>query len=276
LRSASSSSPFASRSVCVGTCGFSYDDWVGPFYPEGMPRARWFDYYAAEFSCLEVNVSYYTWLSLQAVRSLASRAPGGFRFAVKLHRSLTHGKLEGLDEGIRASKVQNEPFGDMLSTHLAQFPHGFGPTPANWERLNRLAEGIEPLTLEFRNSAWQESGVKEQLAGMGVSLCVVDEPSLDGLMKFEPAALAPPAYVRLHGRNAEKWYEHEKPHERYDYLYSEAELSALAPAIAAMSERAAETLVFFNNHYGAQAVANARQMAVLLGVATKPTQPGLF
>ncbi len=212
------------------------------------------------------------------MRSLAERAPEGFAFSIKLHRSLTHGKKDDLDESIRATAEQNRIFeaSGSLATHLAQFPNSFRPNDENWERLSRMADGIRPLTLEFRNSEWQTEQALDRLRGLKVSLCCADQPQLEGLLEFRPELLSSPAYVRLHGRNAEKWYGHEKAWQRYDYLYSEDELLELKPPIEALANKAKETMVVFNNHYGAQAVTNARQMAELLGVPTKPVQGKLL
>jgi uncharacterized protein YecE (DUF72 family) len=97
-----------------------------------------------------------------------------------------------------------------------------------------------------------------------------------GLPKFSKDLSGDVAYVRLHGRNAAKWYEHDHAYERYDYLYSVKEIERIAEDISAMTERAKESFVFFNNHYGAQAVTNARQLADVLGIATKPAESSLF
>jgi uncharacterized protein YecE (DUF72 family) len=258
--------------VLVGTSGFSYDDWVGPFYPKSVPKSKWFDYYAREFSCLEINASYYTWMSTRAVESLVNRAPVGFCFSVKLHRSLTHGK-EDIGEGIRATLEQNRPIEGPV--HLAQFPNGFRPSAATWARIEALAE-LPNLVVEFRHSGWQSDETYRRLGSLSVSLCAVDSPRIAGLPKFSDVITGSIAYVRMHGRNAEKWYEHDHAFERYNYLYSEKEIGELAKDVSVMSERSRDTLVFFNNHYGAQAVVNARQLAAELGVATKTSQNSLF
>jgi uncharacterized protein YecE (DUF72 family) len=72
------------------------------------------------------------------------------------------------------------------------------------------------------------------------------------------------AYLRFHGRNAARWWKHDEPWERYDYLYSPAELQEWIPAILKLSAQAKTTFVFFNNHHAGQAVINARILAELL------------
>ena len=210
MKSASSKERSASN-IRIRTSGFSYDDWVGPFYPKGLPKSKWFDYYAQEFDCLEINASYYTWMSTRALESLTNRAPAGFRFAIKLHRSLTHGK-DDLAHGIMATGEQNRPLDDPV--HLAQFPNSFKPSEKTWPRVEALS-ALPRLVLEFRNSAWQSEETYGRLRKLNVTLCAVDGPNLDGLPKFTKNVTGEITYTRLHGRNAEKWYEHERAFERY-------------------------------------------------------------
>lgn len=258
----------ASMALRIGASGFSYDDWVGPFYPPGLKKTERFEYYAKIFDTVEINVSYYTWLSMTAVRSLVSRAPEGFAFSIKLHRSLTHEKDEKLEHGIVATIEQNKPMKDAgaLIAQLAQFPNRFTPTAKNWGRIEKMAESLSPLALEFRNAEWQRDEVRARLAKLPVSLCAVDQPMLTGLLEFDDTVQGKLAYIRLHGRNAKMWYEHQHAWQRYDYLYSQLELSDLAEKVDKMNERAQDTVVYFNNHYGGQAVTNARQLAEKMGV----------
>jgi uncharacterized protein YecE (DUF72 family) len=258
--------------IQIGTSGFSYDDCVGPFYPKATPKSKWFDYYVREFSCLEINATYYTWMSTQAMESLASRAPVDFRFAIKLNKSLTHQKGDP-SEGIKATIEQNLPIEDPV--HLAQFPNGFRPSEESWKRIEALSE-LDCLVVEFRHIDWQTKETTGRLRDLGISLCSVDAPKIKGLPEFSKELTGEIAYIRLHGRNAEKWYEHDHAFERYNYLYSYNEITKLAEDIAEMSERANDAVVFFNNPYGAQAVTNARQLAEVLGVATTPSQDALF
>lgn len=242
-----------------------------------MKKHRWFDYYAQEFNALEVNASYYAWLSAKAVGSLIERAPSGFRFAVKLNKEVTHQK-KALNECLRATFEQNRPFAEAgcLASQLAQFPNGFRPTDENWSRVESIVETLDPVTLEFRHDEWQTPESMARLADLRASLCAVDQPRLEGLLEFDDTVIGALAYARFHGRNAAMWYEHERAWQRYDYLYSESEVKELTASVRKMSEKAKETLVFFNNHYGAQAITNARQMSVHLGRPTRERQPRLF
>jgi len=256
-----------SRSIRIGTSGFSYDDWIGVFYPPSLPKGRWLEFYSARFDCLEINSTYYEWLASRVMENFANRVPASFRFSVKLHHSLTHERKE-LQKGVFATIEQNKPLtqSDVLATQLAQFPPSFRNTKASWEWLKRLSDGIKPLTVEFRHASWQIPETMENLRKMDVSYCCVDQPKLPGLLQWQPVVTVSPAYVRFHGRNAENWHVHEHAWQRYNYLYSEEQLSERATDVLEMSRHACETLIFFNNHYAAQAIVNARQFAKILGI----------
>lgn len=248
--------------IRIGTAGFSYDDWRGPFYPPKLPKTKWFDFYTENFDCLEINSSYYSWLGTKTTSSLVSRAPRDFLFTLKLHGSITHERAD-LDHGIRATLDQNRVFAEnnMLGAHLAQFPNSFHRTEENEHYVRRLADGLEKLCIEFRHSSWAHSA--EVLREIGAGWVTVDEPPLRGLLGWLPHVTLAIAYFRFHGRNAAKWYAHERAFERYDYLYSEEELEGRVHDVLAAAGQARTTFAVFNNHYGAQAVTNARQLKLL-------------
>ena len=154
-----------------------------------------------------------------------------------------------------------------LACILAQFPWSFKPSPASLRLVGKLRQKLDPIPLvvEFRRSGWEDPGNIAFLAEEGIALCAVDEPRLRGLFPPLAAVTAPIAYVRFHGRNGRAWWNHEQPHERYDYLYSRGQLEEWVPRIRKMAGEAERTFVFTNNHYNAQAVANAKMLIELLG-----------
>ncbi|HSB90887.1 MAG TPA: DUF72 domain-containing protein, partial [Anaerolineales bacterium] len=90
--------------IRLGTSGFSYDDWVGPFYPAELPKRDWLSFYAQQFDTVELNVTYYRVPGRKTVEGWIPKTPGGFLFSVKAPGSLTHERLEpdpaGFLEGI--------------------------------------------------------------------------------------------------------------------------------------------------------------------------------
>jgi uncharacterized protein YecE (DUF72 family) len=97
-----------------------------------------------------------------------------------------------------------------------------------------------------------------------MGFCCVDEPPLKGLMPPVAVATSPVAYVRFHGRNAAKWWQHEQAWERYDYTYSEQELETWIPRLKELAATSPLTLVYANNHYKGQSVDTIHKLEKLL------------
>jgi len=249
----------------LGTSGFSYDDWIGPVYPENLPRWKWLSYYANEFNTVELNVTYYRLPTVKIATGWVERTPDDFTFSVKAHRSLTHERKKP-DFQLYQESLEPLVESGKLACVLAQFPHSFHPTPTNWDYLQLIREGLPelPLVVEFRNSTWVTEQTFEQLQTMNLGFCCVDEPGLKGLMPPIARTTGPVAYVRFHGRNAERWWKHDQAWERYDYTYSEPELSEWIPRLHQLEATAPLTLVYANNHYRGQSVDTLRKLKRLL------------
>lgn len=253
--------------IRVGTSGYKYDDWVGYFYPEGLSERDWLEFYARNFNTVEINSSFYTILPPSTSAHLVRKVPEGFDFAIKAHRSFTHDRT--VDESILQSFQESlKPFAqsNKLGCVLLQFPWEFKYEPSNLDYLVRVCELLAdyPLVVEFRNIGWIKDEVFEFLRDYNIGFCCVDEPRLKGLIPPIAVATSDIGYVRFHGRNKEKWWQHEHPWERYDYLYSEDEIAEWVPKIQRIAESTERCYVFFNNHYQGKAAINARMLMKLL------------
>lgn len=252
--------------IRFGSSGFSYKDWVGPFYPEGLPQREWLAYYAREFDTVEVNMTFYRPPAAKTLAAWAERTPPGFLFAVKAHRSLTHERqapdFEGFTQGLLPLREAGK-----LACVLAQFPQSFHPTPPNRDYLARLRAGLGdlPAVVEFRDAAWATAETYAHLRELNLGFACLDEPRLKGLMLPLAVATGPVAYVRFHGRNARQWYRHEHGWQRYNYSYTREELAEWVPRLRALDSAAPLTLVYFNNAWQGQGLANAKALRELLG-----------
>jgi uncharacterized protein YecE (DUF72 family) len=251
----------------IGTSGYSYDDWVGPFYPPDLDKKEWLAYYAREFSAVEINFTYYRLPNRWTLANMAKKTPDGFCFTVKASQELTHERgdnAEAFGKFVEALQPLREmaKFGCIL----AQFPFSFHATPENRDYVRALRERFAdlPVVVELRNAAWLGPETFDLLREHRLGFCAVDEPRLPGLIPPVAAVTSEIAYVRFHGRNAAKWWQHEQAYERYDYTYRPAELQEWAPKIKEMAQTAAQTFVFSNNHWQGQAVDTARQLRLLL------------
>jgi uncharacterized protein YecE (DUF72 family) len=251
--------------IRFGTSGFSYADWVGPFYPEGLPRAEWLGYYAQQFDTVELNVTYYRVPGRKTVESWISKTPDHFLFSVKAPGSLTHERIDPDPTPFRDG-VAPLAEANRMACVLAQFPHSFRPAPSNWDYLAHLREGLAdvPLVVEFRNRSWLTDETFDRLQELHLGYCCVDEPALPGLIPPVARVTGPVGYVRFHGRNARQWWNHEQAWQRYDYTYSTEELRGWVPKIRQLEAEAALTLVYANNHYRGQAADTIRKLRDML------------
>lgn len=255
-------------SIRVGCAGYSYDDWVGPFYPEGLPKERRLEWYAQTFSLLELNFSYYAMPKKAHLDSLRASVPEEFRFSIKAHGSLTHQRTD--DWKARAQEFSEAIKGleNKLCGVLLQFPYSFHYTEANRRYLADLVEALSgpELFVEFRNTEWERQQVIDGMRRRELNRVLVDAPELRGLPgRFEGGEELPTsrAYLRLHGRNAENWWSGTNV-TRYAYNYSGDELRALAKRLESVT--APEIFVVFNNHANARAPFNALELLKFIEV----------
>lgn len=251
----------------LGTSGFSYADWVGRVYPEGMPKREWLVYYAREFNTCEVNSTYYAIPGLATTQALADKTGAGFLFSIKANQKMTHQRED--NAAVFESFCQMlEPIREAgkLGCILAQFPYSFKPDKANWRYLGTLKErlGGLPVVVEFRHAGWLRREVFGYLKSLDLGFCCVDEPRLSNLMPPMDEVTSGTGYIRFHGRNAAKWWEHEQAWERYDYTYSAEELGEWLPRIRKVDSLAERTFIFANNHWRGQSVDTIRQLRLML------------
>ncbi|MDP6802608.1 MAG: DUF72 domain-containing protein [Gemmatimonadota bacterium] len=254
--------------VLVGTSGYSFPDWKGPFYPPGTRNTDMLPHYATRFSVVEVNTTYYRMPDTKLLGRMVDRTPDGFRFIVKAYRGMTHDPAEWKSGAIC------DPFVDALqpmreagrfSGVLLQFPWRFRNTPRSRRHLADLRRRLPeiPLFVEFRREEWAREAVYRFMEDHRLGWCSADEPNLPGLLPPVHQVTNGTGYVRLHGRNRDAWWGRSGK-DRYDYLYSDKELTDWAKKIRHAAGQADRTFVFFNNCYAGQAAENARVMQELV------------
>jgi len=227
--------------IYVGTSGYSYADWVGPYYPADLPKQEWLSFYAQEFQASELNFTYYRVPSPWTLERIAQKTPGGFIFTVKATQQMTHGREDNekiFAQFCAALKPLQEA--DKFGCVLAQFPYSFHNNEQSQEylRLFRERMGDLPVVVEFRNREWIKPEVFDLLRELSFGFCCVDQPRFESLIPPIAEATGPIAYVRFHGRNAAKWWRHDEAWERYDYTYTTEELAEWVPKIKKLDEQA--------------------------------------
>ncbi|PZM63858.1 DUF72 domain-containing protein [Paenibacillus dendritiformis] len=260
--------------LLIGTAGYSYEDWKGVYYPEGLDKKERLSFYAREFPFTEVNSSFYAMPNRFMLYHMREKTPEHFQFVIKAYRGMTH-KREDNEQHFHDFKEALKPLIEVgkLGCVLAQFPTSFRNRDENRDYLKEFKElmGDIPVVVEFRHEEWIDERIFDLLEEEQLGYVCVDEPQFKTLVPPIIRATGPIGYIRFHGRNYKKWWHHKETHERYDYLYSENELADWVPNIRKLAERTEKTFVSMNNHYRAQAVINGRMLREMLTEEVVPT-----
>lgn len=256
--------------IRIGTAGWSYDDWNGVVYPATGRRLDPLEYLAHYFDTIEINSPFYRIPPESHARSWTRRVRTNpsFRFTTKVYRGFTHESKFPSAEDIAGFKAYLDRLAeeDRLGALLLQFPWSFKDGEPARARLRQLNEIFAPYprALEVRHASFQNAAFQRWLLEEGISLVNIDQPLFHDSVKPEAVVTGPVGYVRFHGRNYGKWFQHEESWERYDYLYSPKELAPWVERIRSM-EAAREIYVITNNHFRGQAAVNALELKQMLG-----------
>jgi uncharacterized protein YecE (DUF72 family) len=276
----------------IGTSGWNYPagrgSWNGIFYPDPRDRPAGFDelrYYAERFNTVEINSTFYGQPRASASVGWVKRTPPGFEFAVKLYQKFTHPNLVRDKTAISpadvdAFKAGIEPLvaANRLGPLLAQFPASFKDSPEARDYLDWLLGTFadHDVAVELRHRSWSDDApaIFDLLYAHGAAWTQIDEPKFRFSIRQD---LMPNVkgfyYLRLHGRNAEQWWEHDRSEDRYNYLYSEEELVPFAQAVTTARALVKRQYVYMNNHFAAQAVADAAVLRHLLDEPVDKAMP---
>lgn len=249
--------------ILLGTQGWNYSAWVGPFYPEGTRPADYLRLYARAFGTVEVDSTFYAVPPEKTLRAWAERVPDRFVFALKMPREITHERqLGGCGDRLAEFVDRVRALGPKLGPVLIQLGPDFGP-----EKRERL-EGFLPLlprdvqfAIEFRRARWLDPGLLELLRAHRVALALTDGPwvSRERMIALAAHPTADFAYVR--------WMGPDRKIEDYSRIAvdREHELGMWAVGLAALAARVTAVHGYFNNHFQGHSPASAREMQALLG-----------
>lgn len=265
--------------VWVGTSGWSYDDWDGHVYPRGTAAGDRLPTYALRFPTVEIDSTYYRDPAPAVVKGWIekTRELQRFEFSVKVPKTLTHEALVDASSGIVSRIAQGwrvlvaDPLADAgrLGAILLQLSPAIVRKGSALERLDVALSALKPhrCAVEFRNHTWHseepmlDPDTIALLDAHNAAAVVVDGPPFPPIV----AGAADHAFVRFHGRNADRWHKKETYYgERYDYAYSEAELDPWAKRLAELARERRDVRIYFNNHVEGKAFRNAEQFEALL------------
>jgi uncharacterized protein YecE (DUF72 family) len=264
----------------IGTAGWSYNDWVPTFYPRGQTTSfDWLNFYSSYFNTVEVNATYYAYLSPKTAEGWVKKTIDNddFKFTIKLHQDFTYKKLftpqnvTAITDNLNILSREDK-FGGLL----CQFPYSFGFNEGAIAHIKTLKEIFNDykLFIEVRHTSWNKPDVIKYFKEADLSFCVIDQPQISNSISFNPVVTNDILYVRLHGRNVKEWYNSIQnfsvdqksvdQNARYDYLYTPGELIELRNKIIEGKDKVKSIYIIFNNHPKGNAPANAFEMLQLL------------
>lgn len=229
--------------IYIGTSGWNYKHWLGPFYPEKFPATKMLGYYAQHFDTVEINATHYHLPSFKSFDTWRDTTPRDFVFAAKASRFTTHMKK------LKAPKASTEKF----FVRVNKLEQKLGPIlfqlPPRWKvNLERLSDFLSAMpkehryTFEFRDKSWFNDKVYELLRQHNIALCIYHMAGWDSPMEVT----ADFVYVRLHGTESQ-----------YGGSYPDTALKDWARRIRRWRQESKDVYVYFNNDPESHAVKNA-------------------
>ena len=233
------------KEILIGCSSFNNMYWKKVFYPETIPRAKWFEYYCEHFNTYEMNGTFYKSPTVKTMENWYDKAPEDFLFSVKAPKEITHNRKfidckELIDEFYSICK---KGLKNKLGCILFQFPPSYQYSN---EKLQEIIKQLNPEfnnVIEFRHISWWIPEVWNELSKNNITFCSVSHPNLPDNIIVE----SPIIYVRLHGKT-----------NMFYSSYSDEELEDLNNSVSNHKEK--NVFIYFNNTAGSGGILNALTM----------------
>ena len=238
--------------VWIGTSGWTYDGWRGPFYPKDVPKKHWLAWYATRFPTAEINGSFYRSPSLAAVEAWREQTPKNFLFAWKASKFITHWKRlsEKSENSIALMETRLETLAPKVGAVLFQLPPQFRKDRDRLESFLRMLPRHHRYAFEFRHKSWYGDEILDLLRASDVALCLSDHHDAPAPW----VVTARHVYVRGHG-----------PGGRYRDHYPDKTLAAWVREIAAWKRQRRTVFVYFDNDQKSAAPLDAQRLVEMVG-----------
>jgi uncharacterized protein YecE (DUF72 family) len=235
----------------IGTSGWSYKHWRGPFYPSARGKGiDQLDFYADRFDTVEVNGTFYRLIEVDTFRRWREQTPPQFVFACKGSRYLSHMKrLKDAARGVGRFFERVEALEDKLGPIVFQLPGRFKPDRERLEAFIEALPGGHRYAFEFRDPAWFLPEIFQLLAARDVALCLYEFAGQEAPLEVTAGFV----YIRLHG-----------PDGAYRGSYSDAALRTWAKRIRSWSGKGLDVYCYFDNDDRGFAPKNALRLRELL------------
>lgn len=250
----------SASNIFLGTCGWSYKEWEGPFYNKGEKNKL--RAYSQVFSTAEIDSTFYRYPSKGTVMGWLRYSPSDFVFAAKLPKLITHDKKLGMKGDVQADLerfldiMQPLQLDGKLACLLIQLSPSYKFNPENLEAFFKILPAPYRFAVEFRNLSWMREETWQILNKYRVAYVNVDEPLLPADIHLTTDF----AYFRWHGKGDKPWF---------DYKYSAEELEPWMPKIREASAQVKRVFGYFNNHFHGYAPENCLSLIERLGLQTE-------
>jgi uncharacterized protein YecE (DUF72 family) len=241
-----------SAQVHIGTSGWHYAHWRGPFYPEKTKAAEMLNFYLRQFDTVEINNSFYRLPPVKALKNWRDSTPPDFCFAVKGSRYLTHmKKLKDPKPGLAKFFGRIKHLDDKLGPILFQLPPGWKCNAARLESFLAALPKKQRYAFEFRDATWHNASVYELLRRHNAAFCIYELAGFQAPSEIT----ADFTYLRLHGPLATA----------YQGSYARRSLSDWARRLAAWRKSLDDIYVYFDNDQQGFAALNALELKTMIG-----------
>ena len=243
----------SATSIRVGTSGWHYPHWRGPFYPERFPAEEMLGFYCERLSAVELNNTFYRLPEKKTFRQWRRQTPPKFLFAVKASRYITHmKKLKEPRQPLRKFLSHARELGPKLGPILFQLPPRWGRDAGRLRAFLEALPGRYRYAFEFRDPSWFHRETYRLLEQHNAAFCVFDLAGLES----PRLATADFAYLRLHGPSQQS----------YQGRYTRRQLRDWLRTLRDWQRAGARTVyVFFDNDQAGYAALNARELAAMAG-----------
>lgn len=243
--------------IAIGTSGWTYAAWRGPFYPPQIPQKKWLGWYATQFCSTEINASFYRTPSEQALEAWRTSTPHDFLFAWKASKFITHWKRlqSTCDNSLALMEQRLRLLGPKVGPILFQLPANFRADRERLAQFIAILPRRRRYAFEFRHPSWFVPPVLDLLTEHDIALCLADHH----VAPSPWLATASFVYVRGHG-----------PDGRYRDNYPETTLRAWARDLGRWRHAGRDVFVYFDNDQKSAAPEDARRLAALTGRAPAP------
>jgi uncharacterized protein YecE (DUF72 family) len=238
--------------VLIGTSGWHYASWRGPFFPKSLPVKEQLAFYASQFSTAELNGVFYRTPTIKAVKAWRDQTGENFTFAWKASKFITHWKRlsSKSDTSLELLESRIALLGAKAGPILFQLPPNFKVDEVKLDSFCHLLGKKRRYSFEFRHASWYTAGVFKILTTYNIALCISDHGDAPAPWRRTADFI----YIRGHG-----------PTGRYKGNYPNATLDAWARRITGWKKRGFDSYVYFDNDQKSAAPADAFRLRRHLG-----------